>query len=241
MPEKINTHRSYGEKLISLFARLLFSGQYYSLNQLSAMLECSKPTVLRLVQDIRQAYGVNIEEEMRGKRKYFRINKPTHLNLVVTMTEMEMTLLRMCQAFAKHLLGRTQFEEAARALLKTRALMDKGQEAQGDCFASLKFGYIDYTPHQETIKKLIQAMDERKICQITYKRILGPGAKTFYIKPLKIFSHRTSIYLHAAIAREPGKKVKPAEYDPLLAIHRIKKLEISDRFFEFPKDYDFEK
>ncbi|MBL0731722.1 MAG: WYL domain-containing protein [Desulfosarcina sp.] len=31
------------------------------------------------------------------------------------------------------------------------------------------------------------------------------------------------------------------EFDPLLAIHRIRKIEVMDRVFEFPEDYDFEK
>jgi len=43
------------------------------------------------------------------------------------------------------------------------------------------------------------------------------------------------------MARYPGKSYKEPDFDPLLAIHRIKKLEITERSFEFPKDYDFEK
>jgi predicted DNA-binding transcriptional regulator YafY len=31
------------------------------------------------------------------------------------------------------------------------------------------------------------------------------------------------------------------DYDPLLAVHRIKSVEITDRQFEFPPDYNFEK
>jgi biotin operon repressor len=62
MAEKLEINRSYGEKLISLFARMLFAGANYSLTDLSKMMGCSKQTVIRLINDIRMAYGVEIEE-----------------------------------------------------------------------------------------------------------------------------------------------------------------------------------
>jgi predicted DNA-binding transcriptional regulator YafY len=70
---------------------------------------------------------------------------------------------------------------------------------------------------------------------------MASRAKTFYIKPLKIFSHKDSVYVHACLARAPGKPYTEPEFNPLLAIHRIKKVEITDRLFDFPKNYDFEK
>src|SRR3972149_868176 len=46
MAKKLNYYRGYGKELISLFARLLFSGESYSLTELSRMLDCSKQTVM---------------------------------------------------------------------------------------------------------------------------------------------------------------------------------------------------
>ena len=68
MPKKLSSYRSYGQKLISLFARLLFSRQSHSLTELSQMLGCSKQTVIRLIQDIKMAYGVEIEEYIEDRR-----------------------------------------------------------------------------------------------------------------------------------------------------------------------------
>ena len=73
MAEKLDIYRSYGQKLVSLFARMLFTGASYSLTELSKMLGCSKQSVIRLVNDIRMAYGVDIEETFQGNRKYYRI------------------------------------------------------------------------------------------------------------------------------------------------------------------------
>jgi len=61
---------------------------------------------------------------------------------------------------------------------------------------------------------------------------------------LKIVSYKDTLYLHAQKAKEPWQKrhVEP-EFDPILAIHRFKKVEKADREipFDVPKDYDFEK
>ncbi|MBF0413102.1 MAG: WYL domain-containing protein [Desulfamplus sp.] len=84
-------------------------------------------------------------------------------------------------------------------------------------------------------------MEQHKICKITYKSIWDQKSKVFYIKPLKLFSKEDTIYLHARMAKAPGKVYKEPEYDPLLAIHRIENLEITDMSFKTPDNFDFEK
>ncbi len=241
MPEKRDSYSSYGQKIISLFAKLLFSRQRHSMIELSRMLHCSKQTVLRLVDDIKMAYGVDIEESVENRRKYYRLKRRVGVDPTLNLTESEISVLQMCRAFTEHLLGRQLFDEAAQALLKSQAHLPEKQRVDSRHFASFIPGSIDYTGHHQTIRRLIKAVDEKKICKITYKRIMADRAKTFYIKPLKIFSQKDTIYLHARIDRYPGKPYKEPDFDPLLAIHRIKNLELTERSFEFPKDYDFEK
>ncbi|NVM23327.1 MAG: WYL domain-containing protein [Desulfobacterales bacterium] len=237
--KKRNIRRSYGEKLISLFARLLFSRESHSLTDLARMLNCSKQTVLRLVGDIQKAYLVNIEENLKGNRKYYRINRRFLPSLF--LTETEVNVLYMCRTFAEHLLGHEQFEEATRALLKSRDLLPEKKTGTPQHFASFRPGSIDYTPHQNTIRTIIEAMEKHKICKINYRALGAEKGKTFYIKPLKLFSHQDTVYLHARKARTPGKQYKTPDFDPLLAVHRIKKVGITEKDFEFPKNYDFEK
>jgi len=241
MPEKLSPYKSYGEKLISLFARLMFSGQSHSLTELSKMLKCSKQTVLRLVNDIQRSYGVDIEESMQGNKKYYRLKKPKLIPPAINLTEMEMNVLRMCKAFSEHLLGKELFKEATRALEKSQVLLPRDKALSSHSFASFSPGSIDYTPYQESIRILLEAMEKKKICKISYRAIMSESLKTFYIKPLKIFSHHDTIYLHAGMARKPGETYKEPDFDPLLAMHRIKKVELTERMFEFPTKYDFEK
>jgi hypothetical protein len=147
----------------------------------------------------------------------------------------------MCKAFTEHLMGKKTFEEASQALEKNQATFSPEQAPSPKHFASFISGSIDYTPHQDTIRVLIDAMDNGRICRVTYKSLMAARTKTFYIKPLKIFSHKDSVYVHACLARAPGKPYSEPEFNPLLAIHRVKKVELTDRLFDFPVTYNFEK
>jgi hypothetical protein len=75
-----------------------------------------------------------------------------------------------------------------------------------------------------SIRKISQAMEEKWICKIAYKSIAAKRANIFYTMPLKIFSHHDTIYLSARLATKPGKPYQTPLFDPLLAMHRTKKL-----------------
>jgi len=241
MPRKIEYYRSYGDKLISIFVRLLFEDRYYSLNELVSFLGCSKPTVLRLLEDIRRSYRVEIEEEIRKREKYIRMKRPLHQPQIAPLTESEWDVLQMCKTFTQHLLGAKLFEEATQALFKSSALVNDRGNVSSAHFACFRPGTIDYTPYHNIIHTLINAMNRKKVCKTTYQGIMEDKPKTFYIKPIKLFSHKDSIYLHAQRARTPGTKYKKPEFDPLLVIHRFKSAEITDINFTPPEKYDSEK
>lgn len=239
MPEKFNRYRTYGQKLISLYTRLLFSQEKHSLTDLSKFLDCSKQNVLKLVEDIEQAYLVTIEKSMAGNRRYFQIKRESLPP--VNLTEHEIFTLQMCQVFTRHLMGKQQFENSINTLYKSLSLFSKNSSMALSHFGSITLGSIDYTPHQDSIRILIEAMNGKKVCKINYKRIGAEHSKVFYIKPLKLFSYKDTIYLHARMAKYPGKKYIEPDFDPLLAVHRILSVEKTETVFVFPDDYNFEK
>ena len=247
MPAKRDDSISYGEKLIRLFAMLLFRDEIYSLTRLAGLLHCTKQTVIRLIDDIRSAYGVEFKEEKKGNQKYYCIAKPAKSAKEISLTVPELTALQMCKTFTEHLLGNQFFHEATRALEKSLPLTKCSDDLPSrklalpsSHFASFSTGAIDYTPHQETIRILIEAMNAMKICRITYQAVMQKEPKSYHISPLKIFSYRDAMYLHARMAKEPGKIYREPDFDPLLAIHRFKKVELTDCNFEYPADYSFE-
>jgi len=84
-------------------------------------------------------------------------------------------------------------------------------------------------------------MKRKRVCKISYQAIMETKPKTHAILPLKLFSHKDTIYLHARIHIANGRKGKEMEFDPLLAVHRIRKAEMTDAIYKYPEDYNFEK
>jgi predicted DNA-binding transcriptional regulator YafY len=240
MPKKLDD-KTYGEKLIRLFAHLLFSNDKYSLNQLVKMLGCSKPTVIRLVRDIQQVYGVQIEDTMTGRERFISMKKTRRPQPAQCLTADEATLLQMCKSFTEHLVGPDFNTMVQSGILKSRQLLPDGVETSADLFASFHHGTIDYTAHQQTITTLIQAMRDLKVCCITYRAAMDRGPKTFYIKPLKMLSHNNTLYVLAQMAKTPERQYKTPRFDPLLAVHRMVQVEMTATPFEFPPNFDFDK
>ena len=240
MPEKHDLYQSYGEKLIGLFVRLLFSGERYSLTELARILNCSKQTVLRLIDNIRKSYGITIEDTKEGNKNYYRIKKPSASLRNIPLTEAELQALQLCKSFTQHLVGKKLYEEATRAIFKSKTAL--GQEGKiSECNFSAMFpGTIDYTPQHQIIHTLIDAMEKRRVCKLTYHAIEANRPKTYHIKPIKLFSYNNAMYLHAQKAKEPGKPYKTPKYDPLLAVHRMKAVEMTNINFH-PEPFDFEK
>lgn len=243
MPRKMDPDATYGEKLIRLFSSLLFSRRPHSQTELAEMLDCSKQSVTRLLNDISRAYQIEIERIPRGREATYAIKKKTPPPAGF-LSESEMNLLWMCRAFTERLLGKDHFGEVQEALYKSQTLVKGDINPAEDHFASFFPGTIDYTPQQENIRTLVEAMKERHVCKVVYKAAESVRAKTYHIKPLKIFCYKDTLYLHALRAKDPWqKKWMEPEFDPLLAIHRFKKIKKADRSvpFEAPKKYDFEK
>jgi predicted DNA-binding transcriptional regulator YafY len=244
MPRKKDPDATYGEKLIRLFANLLFARRPHSLTELSEMLNCSKQNVLRLVRAIESSYQVEIDRQKRGKESLYSIRSRTRAPAVAYLSQGEMELLWMCRAFAERLLGKSLFEEARAALVKSQTLLKEDSAVAVDNFAVLVGGTIDYTRHHESVRTLMEAVREKVVCRVKYRAAGAPRAKTFHIKPLKIFSYRDTLYLHAKRAKDPWQKgwVEP-EFDPVLAVHRFKEVKKADKTvpFEVPGNYDFEK
>ena len=122
----------------------------------------------------------------------------------------------MCRAFTESLLGPEFVQEATRALEKSRTLMSDDKTMSFHHFGSYRQGSIDYTPHQNVIRTLMEAMDKKMVCKIAYKSLLAKRAKSFYIKPLKIFSYYDTIYVDAHLVRESQKLYNGKVFDPLI-------------------------
>lgn len=244
MPRKLDRDRSHGDKLMRLHWLLLFSSRRHSLTELARELGCSKQTVARLVDTIGAGCGAPIAEEIERGRKYYRMERVRLPGPPLPVSLEELRVLQMCRVFARHLLGEREFEAALRAVDKSAQLLARpGPEGPPPeaPFASLRPGTIDYTPHQQHLRTILEAMDELKVCEAHYRRIGDDEDRVFRMKPLKVFSHRDSVYVHARYARLPGRPFKQAGYDPVFALHRFRSVVKTGTPFRPPQRYDFER
>lgn len=241
MPTKRDRDASHANKLLRLFAKFFFNDREYTLSELATRLDCSKQTVLRLVESIEESMGVEIVRGRRGNRSTFRLPRQKSLPVAKVLHEEELQALYMCAAFAQSVLGKELFEEASLGLEKTQLLLPSQAHPNDAHFSTLSGGHIDYGPYRDVLRRLIEAMETGHVCEIRYRRLLADEERTVRIKPLKIFSYRDSIYVHTRRAPEPGKPWKEPEYHPLLAVHRIRHLEVTDQLYRVPDDYDFDR
>jgi predicted DNA-binding transcriptional regulator YafY len=239
---------SYGEKLISLFVELLFYNKQngYSLPELARRFKCSKQTILRLKDDIERSFGIEYEylDDTTDKRqKRFRLKSSQQLHHPKTpgLTEMDVNIMEMCHIFTRNILGDKLFGEATNAFFKSKVLFPEGMEAPPGHFASYSLGTIDHTPHHATMHTIIQAIDKKCVCRVSYQGLDDKKPEVYYIKPFKLFARKDSIYLHSRMTNEPGKRYRESDDYTVLAIHRIKEIEITDKHFSPPTKYDFEK
>ena len=241
MPSKRDRDASHANKLMRLYAKLFFNQRAYTLGELAEMLDCSKQTVLRLIEAIEESMSLSIERSRRGNRSTFRLPRSQAIPAVAVLSHDELQALHMCAAFTETLLGRKTFEQAILGLEKSSVLLPVEQAPTDEHFATLAGGHIDYEAHRDTLRHLIDAMESKHVCRLRYRRLLSDRETRYYVKPLKIFSYRDCIYLHTRLAKEPGKPWKEPKYHPLLAVHRILEVEITDIPFRIPDDYDFDR
>ncbi|EMS78428.1 helix-turn-helix transcriptional regulator [Desulfotignum phosphitoxidans] len=241
MPRKIQVDKDHGQKVIELFFKLFFSPYEYSLTELARELECSKQTIGRIVDKINYSLeGIKIEDFIKNRKRYFKIDKKNVPVKAMNLSQSEYGMLQMCCSFTRHLMGKETFDQAVSALGKSQVLIKDKKTISPKHFASFVPGTIDYSGHQQIIKDLIIAMENQKVCKISYQSVGNINPKNFYLKPLKLFSRDDTIYLHAQMAKDPGKMYKTPKFDPLLAVHRMEDLKITTTSFEYPENFSFE-
>jgi hypothetical protein len=120
-------------------------------------------------------------------------------------------------------------------------LLKDQQQLSTSHFGSILPGTIDYTYHHDSIRNILKAMDQKLVCRVSYRNVMAHESKTFFIKPYKLFSHKDTMYLHAGLAKTPGKRYREPDFDPLLAVHRIQNIQLTDKSYVIPNNYDFER
>ncbi len=131
---------------------------------------------------------------------------------------------------------KTPFEKEIHSLLKKidqivpeDVFLETESGNAENLFENYSAGLFDYSPHGETINNLISAIVHRTKCLVTYHNPYEQKEKTFHIEPEKMVYYNGGLYVIVY--------VRYYKSFILLAIQRIRKLELLDE--SFPKDHPF--
>jgi predicted DNA-binding transcriptional regulator YafY len=176
-----------GEKLLSLFSILLMSHRETSLKELAEYLETSKQTVLRLIDQLEGAKLGKVVCFKKGKENYYQISKPKELPVPVLNAE-GITQFLLCRNFIQHLLPDKMKKEVDASLRKLAEFSIPGavelfsNQATQPAMALTK-GYIDFTPHQVTMRTILRSIVRKQVCLLEYKSAFNAEPRQYAFVP----------------------------------------------------------
>ena len=222
MGRKWNQDMTPSEKLLSVYSMLLFSGREISLTELSRRLECSKQTVRRLIDQLEAASFGTLLREMRGREVAYRLERPRNLPKISLDPE-GLRQLALCRAFILHLLPKSMQQTVDATLQQASAYVSDScpsdiLEEVGRAFAK---GPIDYSPFQETLRTMIEAIRLRRVCEVSYRPSLCGEEKRHCFAPCRLIAYREALYVHGWLVSEEGRARALFSTPTNLAVHRM--------------------
>lgn len=218
MPAKRNPDSTPSEKMIALYSMLLFSGRKFSLGNLADELQCSKQTVMRLIDKLESAPFGKLVRSREGREALYEIARPRLPKLSLNAEGLQQ--LALCRSFIRHLVPASMRKQADATLQQASAFVQDGEDADIDAgFAQSLFkGRIDYSPFQDSLQKLTAAIRGKKICEVAYKAPSHAEGKSFDYAPKRLIAFHEAIYVNGWVVDRGLKKYdKPTP----LALQRV--------------------
>lgn len=234
MPKKWNKNFGPGEKLLRLFSLLLFSHERYSLTALAEVLECSKQTVLRLIDQLEASGWAKVRREDVGRRALFWIERPGSLPKVSLNAE-GLQELMLCRAFLEHMLPRSLDSGADTTLRQASAYIAEADfayvAATSAIGGAISKGRIDYSTFREFWDPLLRAIVEKTVCEVTYKSPHAEEPRVYDFAPMRLLAHGESLYVVGWQVISKGTPRPKYEYATTLLAHRIRHVRLTRRIW----------
>ncbi|MDR3176166.1 MAG: WYL domain-containing protein [Desulfovibrio sp.] len=229
MPKKL-TDATATHKTLLLFTQLLFSGRRLWLTELAERFQCSKPTIMRMVETIEVSGVAEIETDIersgqaRGRRWYQLKNLPGTPHICLTRNEVEK--LSFCRDLLQRLLPDGIERVIAEGIAKVSTLMERSGE-RGEATlpraARVSWGRIDYTPFQTHMETLLRAIPSHTVCAVEYREVEykfpDKGLQRYEFVPVRLTAEDEALNAEGWLVTGRGR---PETKHPLtLAIHRV--------------------
>lgn len=235
---------SSSHKAISLFSLLLFGRRAYSLKQLAEKFECSRQTILRLVDEIEIIGGFDLQMSKEGGQNWYKLKEPEgRMNIVLSRNELRQ--LVVCRDFIKHLLPSSYGKDLERAIEKAACITEKGGISLKKMASTCIKGSINYNHHEESIQLLVMAQVALQVLEIEYQSRLNKEYRLHSFVPVRLISFHDGLYVRGWAVNDKG--IVDITRPMTLAVHRMKKVwatcrYLSEEFHDegnFPEESEF--
>ncbi|MBD5607925.1 MAG: WYL domain-containing protein [Desulfovibrio sp.] len=223
-----------GVKVLRIFRRLLVDrGKHYQA-ELAKEFNCSPQTIIRVMLDIENVIGVNLETGLDNRKRWYRLKGKLGMN--VGKDSEEVRYLSICRDIAAPTMSRDSLSRMDDAIFQISLQFSEEAGAPGKV-PQIRFfskGMVDYRPYMGIIEKISQAIDRRRVCEIEYKAAGSKLVKKYFFAPSSFLSMSQTLYVAGAILED--NKVDVRHYCTLPA-QRIKSCVITERRHnaEFPE------
>lgn len=226
MPEKWAQHTGSSDRILGLYALLLFSKRRYSLSHLSSIFNCSKQTIIRHLEQIEGRSEIELVQEFEGNQKFVSVRSPKRdANLTVDADSLE--YLALCRDIVSHLLPSEVHKEIAQTVSVASYLLsgdDLPAPGSNHMAGTFTKGAIDYSPKQAIIESVLVAIREARWVRLKYESATKRTANEMRVRPLKLVAYREGLYLLFSDDEDSSPRMMP--------LHRIDTLEILDDEFD---------
>ncbi|MDR0355624.1 MAG: WYL domain-containing protein [Deltaproteobacteria bacterium] len=232
MPPKKDPDALPGVKLLRLFRKLMVEGRRHFQTDLAKELDCSPQTIIRMIGEIESVVGLSLVSGTENRRRWYKIDTISRSRLGLQYEELR--YLSICRDMAAGTLPEQVRKRVDETIFNLSVLMaDKDfavrENVQKTQFLFFSKGSIDYTPHFETIDKLIAAAEQKRVCVVKYKASGANQSREHKFAPGKIISLNNALYILGAILTPNCVKVR---HYLNFAVHRIVDVTLTDVTFD---------
>ena len=227
MPRKLDEDATTGNKLLRLFRKLMLNRSRHYMSDLARELKCSPQTVGRLMQEIENELGAQIESGMEAHKKWYRFASH-NVNSLGFDTE-EIRYLSICRDLADPYLSEDIKERIDKTILNM-SIKQLGEERLNreyskifePCYSFYAKGKIDYSPYINIIIKLERAIRDNSVLKLEYRSSKSNRIKIICFVPKQFICHNSALYLLGASVK---KDLQTYDKQKTLLVHRIESLE----------------
>lgn len=229
------------ERALSLYDLLLFTAKKYSAADFIKLLNCSKSTVSRLLQQVDKRQGMKLNRDIQGGREWYSLDMPARRPRILCSSD-EMKALS--KALAKADLSKPEAAKMQNLVRRLSMLCTDNDTAITSAVNPVSKSWVDLTGSARTISRLSRAIINKTVCTLFWKRRTG-SLLSWRMAPVKLFASADSVY--AAGWHVPGalrdKTItqeileKQGALQPcIIYVHHLAKVESTDQAYSLPEE-----